>query len=289
MSSPFDLAFRKLVLGPLRDDQEDQQFFRDNAANYDQSLRAKVLNRGQTPCSSSTLVLQYCYTYMYQHLMAYKRFLNIPKNHRRITDKLGSSCCFVDVGCGPLTSALAMADHNWEHRPEDRLLMNYIGIDCEGEMIRKAREFPEFPGIFAPDSRFEFLRCGVTPDDQIPNLIDRLRENNYCSIILNFAYYWGQNRVRDLSARAWADCLKRIRSNHNVTTVYLNTTIPGHQECYDTFCDLAGIRKGSRECKYTFWMMRRYLDEAGKHALICDKMQTHRKAVASIQQLGRQS
>ncbi|WP_125932506.1 class I SAM-dependent methyltransferase [Hymenobacter glacialis] len=67
----------------------------------------------------------------------------------------GARPVFVDLGCGPLTAGLALADLHQEEFGSP-LLTHYVGIDIAPAMLDKAREFSKSP-VFAPESTFSFF------------------------------------------------------------------------------------------------------------------------------------
>lgn len=130
-----------------------------------------ILERGKTKFDVSfkniqpnEKVLLYCYFNMKKHfftsLAVFKKMwisLNdIFKNNKY-------SPVFIDLGCGPLTSGLALAEL-YKSETNETLKLNYIGIDISDSMITKAKEFSE-SDLFSTESTFQFYKNWNDIDD----------------------------------------------------------------------------------------------------------------------------
>jgi len=141
-------------------------------------------------------VLVYCYNNMQQHVVSQ---LYIFEKHSHIFDKYlfrpNNKVIFLDFGCGPLSSGIAFAWY-YAESPESNgqsLNLHYIGIDRADSMLRKAREFSLYPGLFHSDSTFDFLNTYANyPSDFYNTLcssIDMHTSQNHI-ILLNFSYFF---------------------------------------------------------------------------------------------------
>mgnify|MGYP006424851607 CR=1 FL=1 len=123
-----------------------------------------ILERGKTNFDEwyeglepSDKVLLYCYFNMKKHFFtSIAVFKKVWKTlHQNITDNKYTPV-FIDLGCGPLTSGLAIAELH-QNETEESLRMNYIGIDISNAMIEKAKEFSQSE-LFHPDTTFSFFK-----------------------------------------------------------------------------------------------------------------------------------
>lgn len=149
-----------------------------------------ILNRGKTKFDEQyegldprDKVLLYCYFNMKKHFFtSFAVFKKVWKSlHQIFTDKKYTPV-FIDLGCGPLTSGLAMAELH-QNETGESLQMHYIGIDISNAMIEKAKEFSQ-SDLFHADTTFSFFKNW----NDIPNekLIELAGKNN--PFFLNASY-----------------------------------------------------------------------------------------------------
>jgi hypothetical protein len=149
-----------------------------------------ILDRGKTKFDEryeglepSDKVLLYCYFNMKKHFFtSVAVFKKVWKSlHEIFTDKKYTPV-FIDLGCGPLTSGLAMAEL-LQNENGELLRMNYIGIDISNAMIEKAKEFSQ-SDLFHPDTTFSFFKSwNDIPNGQLEELAGK---NN--PFLLNASY-----------------------------------------------------------------------------------------------------
>lgn len=102
-------------------------------------------------------VLLYCYFNMKKHFFtSVAVFKKMWKSLSEILTNKSYTVVFIDLGCGPLTSGLALAEIVQEEIGE-QLQLNYMGIDISEAMIEKAKEFSQ-SDLFHPDSTFLFYK-----------------------------------------------------------------------------------------------------------------------------------
>lgn len=156
-------------------------------ANFDEPFN------GLTP---NERVLVYCYDNMQQHVVSK---LYILKKHKNLFNKylfsLNKNVIFIDFGCGPLSSGIALTRYYSESQESqgESIKFHYIGIDKSEAMLRKAREFSLYPGLFHSSSTFDFFN----PRDPrlqpfYQTLVSCIDKYNYQDnlIILNFSYFF---------------------------------------------------------------------------------------------------
>lgn len=93
--------------------------------------------KGLTPHDK---VIIYCYYYMQMHIVSsFHVFTSSASLLKEYILKPSKNIVFIDFGCGPLTSGVALAWYYHSLDPKKQHNFHYIGIDnCEA-MIRKAR------------------------------------------------------------------------------------------------------------------------------------------------------
>lgn len=135
----------------------------DLLIGYDKTtIRRDVLNYGKADfdvpfknLNGSDKVLLYCYFNMKKHFFtSYSVFKKIWGTLEKIFLKVQQPVVFIDLGCGPLTSGLALGDLHFEETGKP-LMFHYYGIDISTSMIEKAKEFSE-TDLFDESSTFEF-------------------------------------------------------------------------------------------------------------------------------------
>lgn len=181
--------FKYNINKPVLSHKDSEGFF--VLMGYDKmTVLNDILDRGKTKFDEryeglepSDKVLLYCYFNMKKHfftsIAVFKKVWN--SLHQIFTDKKYSPV-FIDLGCGPLTSGLAMAEL-FQNETGEPLRMNYIGIDISEAMIEKAKEFSQ-SDLFHSESTFSFFKSW----NDIPNqmLIEFAGKNN--PFFLNASY-----------------------------------------------------------------------------------------------------
>jgi len=121
-----------------------------------------VLKRGRAnfdepyaDISPDQKVLLYCYFNMKKHFFSsYAVFKKVWYSFHLLLSESTSSLIFIDLGCGPLTSGLALGDLH-KNETQEPLVIHYIGVDNSRSMIEKAKEFTQCE-LFRSDSTFNF-------------------------------------------------------------------------------------------------------------------------------------
>jgi len=146
-------------------------------------------------------VLVYCYDgHLQQHLVSQ---LYIFENHTDIFQKYlfqsSQSVVFIDFGCGPLTSGLALARYFAESPKSNGELLrfNYIGIDSANAMLEKAREFSRYPNLVSQESTFDFIQKvdELSIQEELFSFIDACISHS-SSIFLNFSYFFASPSLK---------------------------------------------------------------------------------------------
>lgn len=183
-------------------------------------------SQGLTP---EQTVLLYCRQYLQMHL-ASSRYLfdTCHLTYDGFPPFLNSNSLFIDFGCGPLTSAIALAWYSAQvGNPQPKV--NYLGIERSQAMIAKAKEFSQSSALFNLNSHFHFI------DDytDVHSLTQQIRQHTSFSgdswVVLNFSYFFASPwlEVDELTAVVY-HLLEQFPSHHfcilfqNPPGLYLN-------------------------------------------------------------------
>ena len=176
-------------------------------------------NTGFNGLTSYDKVIIYCYYYMQMHIVSsFHVFTSSDSLLKEYILNPSKNIVFIDFGCGPLTSGVALA---WYHRSfnlKKQHDFHYIGIDnCEA-MIRKAREISLRQGWI--DCTFDFLKS-YKSHDYILELIDiYLSSGQYQEylIVLNYSYLFASST---LDVRKLAQLVEKILNTYKSRKIYL--------------------------------------------------------------------
>ena len=225
--------FESMVRKPFDEHYQTEVWQRlvlDSYANKSFASIRDIVGRGQAnfdePFNGLTpddRVLLYCYDNMQQHVVSKLYILEKHKNifNKYLFDK--KNIFFIDFGCGPLSSGIAVAMHYSESKLSNsqNLKFNYIGIDKATSMLRKAKNFSSYPGLFHSDSTFDFFNpyenC-LHPFYQtlfscMDSHIDKLS-----LIILKFSYFFASP---SLNVSKLTNFIKRILEKYQFNQVCL--------------------------------------------------------------------
>lgn len=141
--------------------------------------------------SPADRVLLYCHFNLRVHYFSsyyiYSVYLSaFNKDRLGFTEKL----FFLDLGCGPLTSGLAIADL-FLQKYGTAINMNYIGVDIARVMLDKATELKDnAPALFA-STKFNFVQ---TFTDALKLITDKLFFYNH-TLIINTSYLFASSSL----------------------------------------------------------------------------------------------
>lgn len=204
-------------------------------ANFDETFD------GLTP---DERVLVYCYDNMQQHVVSQ---LYIFEKHTDLFDKylfkVNNKVLFIDFGCGPLSSGIALARYYAESIKSNgqSLKFNYIGIDQAESMLRKAREFSLYPGLFHNESTFNFFNPYAQPPSPFTkkpsSYLDNCISENIL-IIFNFSYFFASPTLDEASLKNIINFIKNIcnkcDSSQQVYLFFQNPQVYGNSN-WDKF------------------------------------------------------
>lgn len=200
VKKPFDEhpqteAWKKEVLQSYinRDFQKIRDIVGGGQADFDTPFR------GLTP---KERVLVYCNRNMQQHVVSQKYLF---EKHKDIFDKYifdpNTKLLFIDFGCGPLTSGIALALH-YAKSPENygqKINFNYIGMDKAESMLEKARKFSLDSGLFHSNTTFNFFNTYANYSRSFNEVLCECIDNHICDktlIVLNFSYLFASPSLK---------------------------------------------------------------------------------------------
>ncbi|MBF9222493.1 class I SAM-dependent methyltransferase [Hymenobacter ruricola] len=192
--------FRQYITIPV--DTDPRTRGNDYRLGYSHAdIRERILNYGRADFREACLtvrpvaqpvdrVLLYCFYNLRKHFFTTRYVFGqiIDSLPDMLTNK-DARPVFVDLGCGPMTSGLALADL-YQERHGHLLTVNYVGIDIAPAMIEKAQEF-ERSGLFAPNSQFAYYEAWA--DALVPIIDGFVQVTN--PIIFNASYLFASESL----------------------------------------------------------------------------------------------
>lgn len=270
-------AYRTLVLDVLRQQartrgtetynilQSNPGYYPDGNPAYDNAIY-KMLNRAHGCYNTFDEVLWYCYCYMPQHFDAFQRVIQMEEEDstdfqygdtfRRKVFNTDGDLLVVDVGCGPMTAGLALAD--WYLGTERKFLkLSYVGIDDSEHCRNIASQFAARNDLFSMQSPPLFEASCSAID--VGELKKRITTNG--TLLFIFSYALGQHTCEQEHLEEWALFARQLMTacgaKHNLV-VYTNSTWNGREDTDDKYQQFAKMlyRKPSNSPKEGFYQER---------------------------------
>jgi hypothetical protein len=186
--------------------------------------RGTLLERGRTdfsvPLDNFTpedKVLLYCRYYMPMHI--YSNYHVFQANQELLAQHLCDATVhplFIDFGCGPLSAGLGFSSFYGQCMDQQRPF-TYIGIDHADAMLSKAREFSRIPGVFHPQSRFDFLKNFT----YLPFMLGPYVQSSTL-IMLNFSYFFASYSVDPITVARTVRILVQRYGKHKILVFHQN-------------------------------------------------------------------
>jgi len=229
--TPDDLNefLQEVVNNPFDNHTNTEAWEREVLKQDDRYHREEILKKGRADfntdpdgLTSHDKVIIYCYYYMEMHIVSsfhvFKSSDSLLKDYIRDPSK---NIVFIDFGCGPLTSGVALAWY-YGYLDDKKQDFHYIGIDnCEA-MIRKAREISLRPGWI--DCTFDFLKS-YKSQDYILELIDiYLSSGKYQDylIVLNYSYLFASNTLDEEKLAELVQEILNTYKSHKICLFFQN-------------------------------------------------------------------
>lgn len=197
-------------------------------------IRADVLMYGRADFTQPYKNLQpydrvqlYCYFNMRKHFFtSYAVFESIYESISDVFDDRNFT--FIDLGCGALTSGLAMASlyHDKEEQP---LQFNYVGIDIAESMLKKAKEFKD-TDLFHEQAEFHFYTNWELLEDDILKRI--IHSNTF--VIFNASYLFASSSLDEISLANFVNQIV-AKTNKSIYFVFQNPDRADRNVKYNAF------------------------------------------------------
>jgi hypothetical protein len=218
--------------------QKGENYFISGQANFDEPYKG---------LTQDERVLVYCYNNMKQHTVSQ---LYIFEKHSKVFEpyffESNKQVLFLDFGCGPLTSGISVARYFSEHSQgkNQKLKFRYIGIDRAESMLRKAKEFSQFPKLFHEESKFWFFQPKPNPVSisfaERPSSYITHFADDTSLVVLNFSYFFASPSldttfITDLVDFLKESVFKKFLSS-DICLIFQNPQHSGSNTKWHEFC-----------------------------------------------------
>jgi hypothetical protein len=187
---------------------------------------------GYDKLSADEKVLLYCYFNMRKHFFTSSFvFEKIYDSLRPVFNDPEKTVVFIDIGCGPLTSGLALADLHTEKTGE-KLTINYIGIDISQAMLNKAAQFLKH-NIFSEESQSAFyLSWNSIPKATLKKFVGL---NN--PIVINASYLFASTSLEETELAAF---VKDLVIKYHTSDIYFTYQNPNRSDRNQKYLNFKG-------------------------------------------------
>jgi len=218
--TPDDLNefLQEVVINPFRNHTHTEAWECEVLKQDAEYHRQKILQRGTADfntdpdgLSPDDKVIIYCYYYMEMHIVS--SFHVFTSSDSLLKDYIvdpSKNIVFIDFGCGPLTSGVALAWY-YGYLDDKKQDFHYIGIDnCEA-MIRKATVISERQAWRG--CTFNFLESYEDHDSILKSIDIYLSSRQYEEdlIVLNYSYLFASST---LDVEKLAELVKKILNTY---------------------------------------------------------------------------
>ncbi|HVU54578.1 MAG TPA: hypothetical protein VHD83_05955 [Puia sp.] len=228
-----------------------------------QEIRNKIIAFGladfDQPYGSLTpedKVNLYCYLNLKKHYFTsyalMERFMAVVDDF-----SLLNHTNFIDIGCGPLTTLLALADL-YTTNTNDKLIVNYYGIDSSKTMLDKARQLSK-AGMFHSNSSFQF---NTRLQDIDLTAIFNNKKSLAKGTIINCSYLFGSG---SLDVRSLSEQLRKVENTMGeIYLLFQNSTIEEKNVNWREFLGLFDLISLYSAEKIIYYHNRRSISAARK-------------------------
>jgi len=158
--------------------------------------------------SAEDKVMLYCYFNLKKHFFtSYAVFQTVVSSLENFFATNEYKPVFIDLGCGPMTSGLALADLIHTNTGKG-INFSYIGVDISNPMMEKADSFKSL-NIFSTESTFTFVNNWNEID---PPLLNQLAGKNN-PIIFNASYLFASSSVDAIDLGKYATEISKNFAN----------------------------------------------------------------------------
>lgn len=235
-SDTMQVIFREEIIDKVK--AHPQTRFSEILLGYSaETIRRDIIEYGRADfrsgfkgLSASDKVLLYCYFNMRKHFFtSLYLFGRIYQSLLPLFERRNSTLVFIDLGCGPLTSGLAIADLH--HQTTNNLLkINYVGVDIAEAMLDKARDFTRC-NIFDEESKYLFVTNWREISDE--SLREFVELDN--PIVINASYLFASELLNE---NHLAEFISGIVQKYRTSKIYFTYQNPYRKDRngkYDNF------------------------------------------------------
>ena len=201
---------------------------------------------GHNHITSDEKVLLYCYFNMKMHFFtSYAVFQIIGNSLNSLFTRPNFAPLFIDLGCGPMTSGIALADMLYVLTGMPAKF-TYIGIDISNAMINRARSF-ENSSLFPSESSFHYYSNW---NDLTPKILGELSGKD-TPIIFNASYLFASTSLDPVDLAQFV--ARFSKSYNNIYFIFQNPTLTIRNTKYYQFKDLLSfevIKSGIEQIQY---------------------------------------
>jgi hypothetical protein len=245
-------SIKHLVIDPLRLDRQTAELLRTKGDSFDDYVRTIMLERGSSYLENKLMARLYAYTHMLQHYDALWTVLQLKSERVGVSvfDHSGE-IGILDVGCGPLTATLSLADE-YAARFGTRLSASVVGIDHAQATLDLAKKFFD-RGHLSADSTFHGIAdFGLDAAKQVGKLMRGKR-----TLVLVCSYFFGQPAIGDVDKLAGfcKSVLSSVQPAHS-TLIYLNASTTQAASKYIDFTASMGLGRNESRTDYQFRVYR---------------------------------
>lgn len=222
-------VFQDLIIEHINTSGYLQQYSNDE-------IRADILNYGMADFTEAyedltpyDRVQLYCYFNMRKHFFTtYAVYEKIFTTLNTNVFQKSKELVFVDLGCGSLTSGLALASLYYD-KENGPISMRYIGIDIAESMLEKAKEFSETE-LFSFNSEFDFYSSwDLVPDSTVAEITQ-----NNSFVIFNASYLFASSSLDEKSLASFVNKITSQLTN-KAYFVFQNPDRADRNEKYKKF------------------------------------------------------
>ncbi len=200
-------------------------------------------------------VLLYCFFNMKKHFSSSYFIFDKMTNLLDYFSDSNFKPLMIDLGCGPLTSGLALGDYYYS-ATENRIPFNYIGIDIAPEMLSKANEFKNM-FCFDESCKFKFesdwnltydfieknvkgknlilinasylFASSILDVESLAKFVNTLVKK-YASNPIYFVFQNSNYLERNVNYRNFKELITGLQTKHSAVEIVKYRTIPGRME-----------------------------------------------------------
>lgn len=235
--------FQEVVIKPFVEHSNTEDWNREVIKQAPYYHTRQILERGTADFNTGfngltpyDKVIIYCYYYMQMHIVSsFHVFTSSDSLLKEYVLNPSKNIVFIDFGCGPLTSGIALSWYYFSIDPKKQPDFHYIGIDrCEA-MIRKAREISIRPAWI--NCIFDFLKSYKSHDYILELIETYLSSGQYQEylIVLNSSYLFASSTLDVMNLAQLVKKILNTNKSPKICLTYQNPSIDSLNSKWDEF------------------------------------------------------